>query len=385
MNGIVSAVHDFDSLPANSTRYFKTRDEALAEPFGSLHLEVFKRLNKQLYLFNILYDPQKIKYDESYNTESQFLVEDSWKNILPILQTLNNSFNKIQVVEIGCGQGEIVTRLNSFGICAIGFDPVLPDNTNNLLKQYFTGKSLRAYKNYDPQAQLVFVMRCVLPHLHDPLTFIDTLFEEFPGSLVYIEFQNLGEILKSRAWYSFMHDHVNYFTQDSFNDYSVLCSGEFVAQSWVLICSQKQANDKGRFTNIYQSKKSIYRYTSRQDWSTILAAAKETVKQKNESLKHLSEKVGAGNLLVYGAAGKGTNFSFAAVESGLFGTVRAVDASTSKTGKFMEGSGVEILSLETLSELNLSNSILVILNKEHEAYARSKIKGVKYSITLPLI
>lgn len=95
-------MHDVYPIPANSTRYFNTQDEALAQPFGLLHLEVLNSTHTQRYLINSFYDPQKIKYDESYNTESQFLVEDSWKNIKSIFQALSNSFRKIQVIEIGC-------------------------------------------------------------------------------------------------------------------------------------------------------------------------------------------------------------------------------------------------------------------------------------------
>lgn len=378
-------MHDVCPVPANSTRYFSTQDEALAEPFGLLHLEVLNSTHTQRYLINSFYDPQKIKYDESYNTESQFLVEDSWKNIKSIFQALSNSFGKIQVIEIGCGQGEIVTRLNSFGIRSIGFDPVLTDSNDYLLKQYFTGESLRTSKNYDHKTQHVFVLRCVLPHINSPITFINGLFEEFPNCFIYIEFQNLNEILNQKSWYSFMHDHVNYFTQDSFSDYNVLLSGDFAAQSWVLISNQKHTKDSRKFTNFFQNNKNVYVGTSRQDWSIMLADARATVKQRSLSLKQLSHIVGERSLLVYGAAGKGTNFSFAAVASGDFVSVSAVDASASKTGKFMECSGVEILSLDAVNALDLSNTVMVILNKEHESYARNKIKGVDYVITLPLM
>ena len=376
---------DVDPVPANSTRYFNNRDEALAEPFGLLHLEVLNSTHTQRYLINSFYDQQKIKYDELYNTESQFHVEDSWKNIKSIFQGLSDSFRKIQVIEIGCGQGEIITRLNSFGIRSIGFDPVLTDSNDHLLKQYFTGESLRNSKNYDHKTQHVFVLRCVLPHISSPMTFIDDLFEEFPSCFIYIEFQNLNEILKSQSWYSFMHDHVNYFTQDSFSDYNILLSGEFAAQSWVLISNQKQTKDSRKFTNVFQKNKNVQAGTSTQDWSIILADARATVKQRNLSLKRLSQIVGERSLLVYGAAGKGTNFSFAAVASGDFVSISAVDASASKTGRFMECSGVEILSLEAVNKLDLSNTVLAILNKEHESYARNKIKGVGFVTTLPLI
>ena len=60
--------------------------------------------------------------------------------------------------------------------------------------------------------------------------------------------QNLDIILKRKAWYSFMHNHVNDFTIDSFRNYNIIYSGNFGEWSWVCLgLGSLQASDRDFF------------------------------------------------------------------------------------------------------------------------------------------
>jgi hypothetical protein len=88
--------------------------------------------------------------------------------------------------------------------------------------------------------------------------------------------------------------------------------------------------------------------------------------------------------VVYSAAGKGINFSFAAENSDLFVSIITVDISENRHGKIMECSGVQVLSLDEFSKTNNLTAGVVIFNKEHEEYARNRLNPTNLFTTLPI-
>jgi hypothetical protein len=241
---VVSAI----SVPANSSRLFSSIEEARLQPTALLRLESYVGPTNGGYLLNKEWDATKIKYDTSYCAENQFHEENSWKIVLDVIGRLKQNSCNIQVIDIGCGQGEIVSKCEGVGISAIGFDPTLRQTSSNLIKHYYSAESLRAQDVYDSNALHVFVMRCVLPHINNPMEFLNDIFNEFPTSVIYLEFQNLDRIVVRKAWYSFMHDHVNYFTIDSFRSYNTFDCGNFGEWSWVcLSAGGLQAADRDSF------------------------------------------------------------------------------------------------------------------------------------------
>lgn len=383
-NKVVFAI----SVPANSSRLFSSVEEAKSQPTALLKLEPFVGSANEGYLFNKEFDATKIKHDGSYCAENQFHEENSWKNLFNILERLKQNSRYIQVIDIGCGQGEIVSKCEGVGFSAIGFDPTLRQTSSNLIKHYYSAGSLRANDLHNSNALHIFVLRCVLPHINNPLEFLNDIFNEFPASMIYVEFQNLDIVLKRKAWYSFMHDHVNYFTIDSFRSYNIIDSGNFGEWSWVCLSARSlQAADCDSFAkdprNFVSNSSSADKSKGR-DWMAMLAEAESVIEQQQQSLNQISQVLMNSTLVVYGAAGKGINFSYAAEISGLFVSIMAVDISENRHGKFMECSGVQILSLDEFSKTNKSTAGVVILNKEHWGYARNRLDCTNIFITLPI-
>ena len=205
-----------------------------------------------------------------------------------ILERLKQNSRYIQVIDIGCGQGEIVSKLEGVGISAIGFDPTLRQTSSNLIKHYYSAESLRANDLHNSNALHIFVLRCVLPHINNPLEFLNDIFNEFPASKIYLEFQNLDIILKSKAWYSFMHDHVNYFTIDSFRSYNIIDSGNFGEWSWVCLGARSlQAAECDSFAKDprnFMSNSSSADKSRGGDWMAMLAEAESVIEQQQQSL-----------------------------------------------------------------------------------------------------
>jgi hypothetical protein len=271
---------------------------------------------------------------------------------------------------------------------AIGFDPTLRQPSSNLIEHYDSAERIRANDLYDSDALHVFVLRCVLPHINNPFEFLNDIFDEFSTSVIYLGFNNLDIILERKAWYAFMHKHVNYFTIDSFKNYNIMDSGNFGEWSWVCLgfgglqpadCDSFAKHPQNFVPNSSSKDKSRGR-----DWATILAEAESVIEQRQRSLNQISQLDLNSTLVVYSAAGKGINFSFAAENSDLFVSIITVDISENRHGKIMECSGVQVLSLDEFSKTNNLTAGVVIFNKEHEEYARNRLNPTNLFTTLPI-
>jgi len=183
-----------------------------------------------------------------------------------------------------------------------------------------------------------------------------------------------------------MHDHVNYFNIQTFSNYNIVDWGNFGEWSWVSLSARElKRAGVGSFIETYQgSISNLFSIcNSRTDWSIMLAAAKNVIEKRDESLNGISELVMDSTLAIYSAAGKGINFAFAAEISGLFSSIIAVDVSSQKQGKYMECSGVQVLSLHEFTRTSCQTAGLVILNKNHEQFARNRLDSTKLILTLP--
>lgn len=206
-------------------------------------------------------------------------------------------------------------------------------------------------------------MRCVLPHIPNYGDFLCNLFNIFPKALVYIEYQGLEKIINESRWYMFMHDHCNYFTQQSFKSWECLDAGEFNEWNWVLLAASH--HDEISLTNvrnIESGDNSHYNYVKK---------CNEIMKLSDKTMRVVSELTIKGDLCIYSAAGKAANFGFAASQSNLFDQIYAVDLSKFKIGKYLEGSGIKIYDPRDLEKERYDEDTVIMLNKMHFASVKN--------------
>ncbi len=150
-------------VPGNASRFFRTREEALEQPDGEVHLVSD---SEDPFIRNASFDASLIRHDQSYCT--------SVVDLDQVVQLPTSSYfidrvaphlhGRRQVVDIGCGQGEFVELLRRSGVAAVGYDPVLRCESPHLHRRYWSPDELPAE---------LYVMRCVLPHIPDPWEFLD--------------------------------------------------------------------------------------------------------------------------------------------------------------------------------------------------------------------
>jgi len=329
-------------VPANASRLFETIDEALRQPIGEIQLVA--RSDRE-YIYNLAFKISQIRYDLNYCTSNAFHLKESkdyFERLLPKLARFNS------FVEIGCGQGEFIEYLKDLGFDAAGFDPVLKQPTNYLFNQLWTISNERDLIPTIDFLNTLYIMRCVLPHIPEPYSFLDSIFDQHPNAGVLIEFQRRDWIEQNKVWPQISHDHVNIFSENDFqHHYSVLASGVFSNNEWAYVLLTKRLRPVGGGTVEVMS---------------INDRFEKLFVTREEELAHLSELDRP--IAIYGAAGKGIVFGHALIDSGFF-NVCAIDADKNRHGRYMDSSGVRVLGLEEAMKNLPKNSIIAVMNPSH--------------------
>jgi len=291
------------------------------------------------YYFNSQFDSALNLYDSYYYTKDSFQLVNSINIFYPLIE----KFNLINIVDIGCGQGEYVQSLNKLDINAIGYDPTLREPTSNLINEYFDLDKIEG------KYEQTFIIRCVLPHIANPFMYINSLFSRSPKSKIYIEFQRLDYILENKLWTSISHEHVNLFTIEDFERrFNILESGVFAGGEWGFVLFSKAEENNSRV---------IHGGVDKRDLSF-----QKLFETRNHQISQLINRNRP--ILIYGAAGKGIIFSHAYMSNwggGLF----CMDSDLGRHGKYLECSGVEVISpLAALANFD-SDTMILVMNKNH--------------------
>lgn len=261
---------------------------------------------------------------------------------MPLSSTLLNSVlphvkSSARIVDVGCGQGELVEYLRRSGHGrAFGFDPVLRNPSAYLFAEYWSPERF--------PADLV-VLRCVLPHIPRPWDFLRGVADHLPDSLVLVEFQDLEWIVDNKVWFGLTHDHVNMFTLPDFESrFELLAKGRHSGGEWAWALfrpsteASSSASDHGPVPGIEDL--DLWR-RHHLDWMCQ---------------QH-------GDIVVWGAAGKGTVLCYEANRLGL--DVTAVDADSNKWNRYLEASGAKVLAPADFLRTDVKRQVVVVSNPRH--------------------
>jgi len=326
-------------VPANCSRYFEKKSDAENQPLATINLKIE---SSRMFVTNTMFDQSLIIQDELYCTTNKFQLKKSVENFEKII--LNRNFN--QIIDVGCGQGEFVGFLKSKNLSAIGFDPVLRQENPYLFKKHFVPLEENLGINN------IYTMRCVLPHLKNPFDFLQKIFQSDEQAVIYIEYQNVEFIIENQIWQQISHDHVNYFSTESFNcNFNVISKGVFGNGEWsfVLIDGKKSRNKTRSLTNLMR--------------------LIELESYIPELLQRYMQRI-EGPVSIYGAAGKGMLFAYELKKLGVLNVV-AYDEQPLFFNKFLEASGVQVRDPVEITDLKFSTN-LIVMNPNHYDYAVSQ-------------
>lgn len=341
------------AVPANSSRFFSSQDDSRRQPTGFVELAWD---SQNPYLFNSAFDESMVRHDDCYCTTVVDLDRVTQLQSMAYFdQVINLLPASAKIIDIGCGQGEFVDALRGRGLDAFGFDPVLRRTSPFLYPRY--------WKPGCEERADVYVMRCVLPHIPDPWSFLSSIARSSPGCLVLIEFQRLEWIIGQQNWYQVSHDHVNLFSLRDFSErYRVAAQGEFGngEWSWVLLDPSTYVSVRPRYFDLASEVRNL--------WLDRESAL--------ENIVALDRPIA-----VWGGAGKGIVLGHALREAGA-GSLVAIDADRNRWNLYLEASGIRVLSPDRARAELPSDTLVLVCNPNHLAEIEGRVNA-RWELALP--
>ena len=156
-------------------------------------------------IFNQAFNANKLSYDADYQNEQAHSGQFQ-KHLNDVEGIIARHFKGRELIEVGCGKGYFLELLKGLGYAITGIDPAYEGNNADVIKAPFTrGLGLAAD---------AIVLRHVLEHIQDPVSFLVEMANANQGGQIYIEVPCFDWILEHKAWFDLFYEHVNYFRLD---------------------------------------------------------------------------------------------------------------------------------------------------------------------------
>ena len=255
------------------------------------------------------------------------------------------------IIDIGCGKGDFLKQICRIGNNrGIGFDPSYErqrhDDVSDLDLTFI--KDLYKEKYSDYVADLI-CCRHVLEHVESPNDFIKTVTESSSksGATLFFEVPNALFTIEDLAIWDLIYEHCSYFTADSLS-YLFELNG------------YKKKNIQATFNDQFLTIEAVHAANEKapdfgNTGSIGILKDKVTAFSKNYAAKFakwrdvlIERKAKKSKGVVWGAGSKGV--SFLNLLNNACDIECAVDINPNKTGKYIAGSGQQIVRPEFLAD-----------------------------------
>jgi SAM-dependent methyltransferase len=205
---------DRPAVPVLVNRLYASRAAARAAPVGRLDLVACRDCG---FVFNRGFDPALITYEQGYEndqTKSPRFTQHLGYMAARLAGLLGHG--PARVLEIGCGQGDLLETLWAQGagrIEAVGYDPAwrphaLPAGLRIEPRPFQAGSEAGRFD--------VVYARHALEHVADPVALLAAMAASLtPGGRLCLEVPDLAWSLAQRQRQDFFYEHCNYFTASS--------------------------------------------------------------------------------------------------------------------------------------------------------------------------
>jgi len=344
-------------IPIYSNVLYSSRLEAKQSNRGDICLGFCKNCDL---IYNTVFDESLLKYDQRYENSLHFSprFQTYACELVEYLGSKYNLQNKT-IIDIGCGKGDFLKMLCTFGNNhGIGFDPSVPNNyvvspaQGNIVfvKDYFSPK----YSNY--LADFI-CSRHTLEHVSNPLLFLNSIREtisDYSQSIIFFEVPNMKYILEKGFVWDIIYEHVLYFTPISLKNAFEITG--FKVQ-------QVDERFEGQFLTIEAILNSINTSNLPVHSSGTLTLIEKFSKIYQELINFWKQKLGQFNrdklkVVIWGAGSKGITFLNVLNITDQINYV--VDINPRKAGKYIAGSGQQIVSPEFLKKYK--PDVFIVMN-----------------------
>jgi len=321
------------------------------------------------FIFNMDYDKNKIIYDSSYDNARNY--SNVYQNYLDHIVNIFSQYisEKSTVLEVGCGNGDFITRLSdNTGCNAFGYDKSYEGNPIYKKKVFFHKSDY--YPECVEKTFSTLILRHVLEHIPEPYDFIRFFIGKSltKNAIIIIEVPNFKWIRERGTFYDITYEHCNYFSHHSL---SVLANrAGFYIESILDVFDGQYLLLLGRYTGSQIDVEG--NITAIEDLTSIFKAVKSKI------LKSINL---AENVAVWGASGKGVVFLSMLSDELLQKIKYVIDINPSKQGKYLPVSAKKVDPPEVLTQVK-ENLVIIVMNRNYIKEIRNILEkmGVKASL-----
>ena len=346
-----------ESVPVHSCLMVKSREEALAFPKGELDLAVCRTCG---FIQNRAYDASLQNYSPDYEETQGFSATfRAFQTQLCTDQVARYGLGDKLSLEIGCGKGEFLTELCELsGGRGIGIDPGYRPERNDSPAAERIEFRVEFYAPEHAQLRADYITcRHTLEHIGDVAGFMDTVAASVDGrddAILFFELPGTERILEERAFWDLYYEHCSYFTLGSL-------ARTFRRSGFPLLDLYKGYDDQYLLIEGRSGGGGGRTFETENDLNTTLESVdsfRGGIEDKFAGLRHdLAEASARGPVVLWGSGSKAVSYL---TTLGITTDVAAVvDINPHKWGKFLAGTGHEIIAPAALKELRPAHVLIM--------------------------
>lgn len=373
----VTVFLEIKKTPVHCNILWKKREDAINASRGDIKLGFCGDCG---HVFNTAFESQAVSYSTEYENSLHFspYFQDYARTLASRLIERHRLIDK-DIIEIGCGKGDFLMLMSELGgNRGVGFDTSFEEERLCCSDNITFVKDLYSCEYSHYKSDMV-LSRQVLEHLDDPRAFMEKLrsaLKERPGTVLFFEVPNFLHTIKELAIWDIIYEHYSYFTPLSMRR---LFSRGFRVD-------KVEEDFEGQFLCMEAYSVEPHRKRTSVDVSALEALQRDiTAFSLKYAAKVMSwrtelERITARGqqAVVWSGGSKGVSFlnAFRAFTN----ITHAVDINPHKQGKFIPGTGHEIVPPEALKEI--SPDLVIVMNPVYTGEIWEKVKemGIKCRI-----
>lgn len=352
--------HRVPNVPVNSCLLFADRGRAEGLARGDIDLAFCRNC---AFVFNAAWQSGATVYTDLYEETQVFSPTFSayQQKLAEDLIDRYDVFGK-EIVEIGCGKGAFLTLLCELGgNSGVGYDPSFVPERSTAGKSNIVFKREYFSETTDQRAPDLVCCRMTLEHISETRRFIQSvrrITSPERGTIVFFQIPDVRRILAEGAFWDIYYEHCSYFCPASLERLFRSCSFDVLRMTGGFgdqyLAIEARAVEDAKVADVF---------TRHEDVEHLAADAEVYTDVAARSAADWEARISAvtragGRVVLWGSGSKAVAF-LSAVDAGQE-IEYLVDVNPHRWGKYVPGTGKQIVSPEYLS--SYSPDLVIAMN-----------------------